>query len=179
MSNEAAKARLAELMQSVQAGIGEIARMQREHAKITASATAARRRVTVTVNADGDVIETRIAPNTTDLTHEQLAQAFTKAAQDAAAQVRRRTREMVAEVQQNNARLPRLSEFVPGVADMQDLLPRPPEPSLEPPKARHRVTHTEEPEEPATSEATEFTDFDVSQHDSGSSASGGVLDSGW
>ncbi|RJO75104.1 YbaB/EbfC family DNA-binding protein [Nocardia panacis] len=171
MANEAAKAELAELLTSVQTGIAEIARMQREHAKLTASATVAGKRVTVVVNANGDVIQTVLGRNADELTHAQLAQAFTEAQQQAAAAVRARTKAMVAQVRQKNARLPGLSDFVPGLPDLRELIPDPPQPSLDPPAARARAVVVDD-----GAAGMEFTDVEQLDRDSGGSD---VANSGW
>ncbi|QIS08993.1 YbaB/EbfC family nucleoid-associated protein [Nocardia arthritidis] len=171
MANEMAKARLAELMESVQAGIQEIQRMQREQVKLTASASAAGKRVTVVVNANGDVIETKFSSDIGDLTHAEIARAFTEAAQEAAAQVRTRTKEMVAEVARKNARVPRLSDFIDGMPDVRDMLPEPPEPSLEPP-GRQGVAFADD-----MGVTMEFANVEEWEHDSANRSD--VRDSGW
>lgn len=128
MANEPTRTRVEELVESVQQSIESIRQAQRQRARLTATAQAAGRRVTVTVNADGVVISTRFADDIKDLEIEEIAAAVTTAAQDAAARVRQRTREMISTLRQEQARLPKLSEFVPGLPDVGELLPTAPEP---------------------------------------------------
>lgn len=90
MANERAKAELAGLIEEVGQQFREIARIQEERAQLTASATVRRKRVTVTVNADGVVIETKFGPNIEDLSYSEIAAAVTEAAQKANAEVLRK-----------------------------------------------------------------------------------------
>lgn len=172
MANEAEKALLADLMASVQAGMAEIERAQREQAEFTATAFAAGKRVCVVVNANGVVVETKFGPGIEDLTYPEIARAFTAAAQNAATQVRRKTEEMIESLRRDQARLPRLSEFIPGMPDVQDMMPVPPEVSTEPPGAR---TEDVEPDDGSM----EFTDVVPWNHGAESTTKSGVAESGW
>ncbi|MFE7796290.1 YbaB/EbfC family nucleoid-associated protein [Nocardia sp. NPDC057440] len=176
MANEAAKARLADLMDSVQAGIKSIQRAQHRQAQLMASASAAGKRVTVVVNAKGVVIETRFAADIDDLAYPEIARAVTTAAQEAAAEVHRKTKEMVAELTREQSRLPRLSEFIPGMPDVQDMIPAAPEVSTEPPAARARARA--KPTDEAVT-ALEFTGVEQFDHDEPPSAQPNVAESGW
>lgn len=171
MVDDIAKAQLADLMDSVRSGVREIARVQRERARLTATGHGAGRRVEVTVDADGAVIETRLAPEADELSRQELAAAVTAAAQDAAAQVRRRSRELMAALEPQHARMPKLSEFVPGMPDVQDLVPQPPEPPTTPPRERDSATGRDR--------APAFTEVVPWEH--GTRARGGadVHDPGW
>ncbi|GAA5107914.1 YbaB/EbfC family nucleoid-associated protein [Nocardia iowensis] len=139
MSNEAAKARLAELLDTAETHMANLAEAQRQRAELTATASTARGRVTVTVDAEGKVIETVFASGIEEMGHQEIAQAFTAAAQQAAATVQRKATELMAPLQQELARLPSLSEIVPGLPDLAELLPEPPEVSTAPPAARARA----------------------------------------
>ncbi|MFI9506336.1 YbaB/EbfC family nucleoid-associated protein [Nocardia sp. NPDC052566] len=174
MANEAAKARLVELMESVRAGMDSIARAQRTHARATATATAANRRVTVTVNADGVVVETKLGSGAQDLTLEEMAQAFTAAAQDAALQMRKKTQELVDTVRQDNMRLPRLSEFLPGMPDVQDMMPTAPAASLEPPQVKPRLAIADDVPAPM-----EYVDVERWRRDSSAATPSDIAESGW
>ncbi|MBH0777598.1 YbaB/EbfC family nucleoid-associated protein [Nocardia bovistercoris] len=178
MANEEEKALLADLMASVRAGIAEIERAQRKQATLTATASAAGKRVTVVVNANGVVIETRFGNGVEDLTYAELARACTSAAQDAAAQMRRKTEELVEGLRRDQSRLPRLSEFIPGMPDVQDMLPTPPEVSTAPPRGRAAAAGTEAVAEEADG-AMKFTDVVPWNHGDGPAAKSGVAESGW
>ncbi|MCX4093043.1 YbaB/EbfC family nucleoid-associated protein [Nocardia sp. alder85J] len=170
MSNEMAKARLADLMDTVRTGIESIARTQQEQARLTATATAAGKRVTVTVNAQGVVVEVRFSDDVADLTYPEIARAVTAATQTAAAEVQRRTREMLDRLRADQSQMPRLSEFLGGIPDVLDLMPSPPEVSTAPPKA-HARTETGDG-------STTFADVERWEHGS-DSATSPVADKSW
>ncbi|MFE3542337.1 YbaB/EbfC family nucleoid-associated protein [Nocardia sp. NPDC059177] len=135
MANEHAKAQMADILETVQEQMRAIAQVQQDRAKIVASATV-RKRVTVTVNADYKVIETKFTPDIDDLTYTEIAKAVTDAAQQAAAEVARRTQEMMAPLQRERTRLPKITELVD---DMDGFaIPEPVEASLAPPNDPER-----------------------------------------
>lgn len=135
MANEHAKAQMADILETVQEQMRVIAQVQQDRAKIVASATV-RKRVTVTVNADYKVIETKFTPDIDDLTYTEIAKAVTEAAQQAAIEVTRKTQVLMAPVQQERARLPKLTELV---EDMDEFaIPQPVEASLAPPNSPER-----------------------------------------
>ncbi|WP_227998538.1 YbaB/EbfC family nucleoid-associated protein [Nocardia australiensis] len=173
MVDDLTRAHFADLMEDLKASVEAVARAQREHAQLTATATAAGKRVTVVVNANGDVIQTRFSSDIEELTYPEIAAAMTKAAQDAAAQMRRRTREMIAGLKKDQARLPKLSEFLPGIPDLADLVPAAPEVSLAPPGAREGAQVAGKADG-----AMEFTDVvGLGRKHSGSGPN--VADGGW
>lgn len=170
MTNEAMAARLAELKETMQASIASIQQAQQQWATFTATATAARKRVTVVVNAEGVVIKTRFTDDISDLTPSELANAVTAAAQEAALTMQRRTREMIDGLREQQRRLPKMSEFLPDMPDLTSMIPTRPTVSIKPPGAR--------PAE-ETSEAMPFTDG-ISWEDGTRSPSGpNVAESGW
>lgn len=145
MSNEAARARLADLMESVQAGMASITKAQQEQALLTATASSTDRRVTATVNAHGVLIELKLADSIDELSPAELARQVVAVTQAAAVQVQRKTQELLLGVQEQNARIPRLSEFVPGIPDVHDLLPTPPPVSMAAPGDRREDSDDESP----------------------------------
>ncbi|MGF6887941.1 DNA-binding protein YbaB [Nocardia sp. GAS34] len=170
MTNEAMAARLAELKETMQASIASIQQAQQQWATFTATATAARKRVTVVVNAEGVVIKTRFTDDIADLTPSELANAVTAAAQEAALTMQRRTREMIDGLREEQRRLPKMSEFLPDMPDLTSMIPARPTVSTRPPGAR--------PAE-ETSTAMPFTDV-VSWEDGTRSPSGpNVAEQGW
>ncbi|MET7768689.1 YbaB/EbfC family nucleoid-associated protein [Nocardia sp. NPDC005366] len=133
MTNEREKADLHEIIEGVQAQFRHVARIQRERAEITGRATV-RKRVTVTVNADNKIIETKFGPDIEDLTYSEIAKAVTEAAQLAAEEVGRKVGELMAPFQEQRARLPSLSDLIDGIPDMR--IPETIEAPLTPPAAR-------------------------------------------
>jgi len=166
--NDMSMARLTDLFDSVQAGMKTIETMQQQWALLTATGTAARGRVTVSINAEGVVIETRFSSGIEKLSFDEIAKAITEAAGVAMVELRRKTAEVMAPVQGQETQIPKLSELAPGAPDVNDLLPVPPQVSTAPPDSPERV-ETE-------SDTMEFPDAE--QLDSELSQSG-ITDSSW
>lgn len=147
MADEMTRARLADLVELVQAGMKSIARVQREQVRLTASASAAEKRVTVVVNANGDVIGIRFADTIDELTYGEIAQAVTEAAQAASREVRRKTQQLLDSLRAEQARMPKLSELMPGFPDVLEMVPAPPEVSTAPPDSPLRLQDCESPDD--------------------------------
>ncbi|MGV9674817.1 YbaB/EbfC family nucleoid-associated protein [Nocardia sp. NPDC003482] len=164
MTNErASRADLAGLIDDVQEQLRTIARLQMERAELVATATV-RKRVTVTVNADNTIIDTTFGPDIEDLTYPEIAKAITEAAQQASAEVARKTRDLFAPLQDQRARLPKLTELVEGMPDLS--LPEPPRASIDPPRRR-----------PASDGSMRFTDVEAFDHERDRNHR--ATDSGW
>lgn len=171
MTNEFAKAEMLSVLDEVQQQMRMIARVQRDRAQLTATATV-RKQVTVTVNADGVVIETKFGSAVEELTYPDIAKAVTEAAQQAAADVARRGQELMSTLRDRRARLPKLSDLIEGMPDLGADVPVPPVVSTAPPTAGERsaIGFGEE------STDLRFTDVeavDLVERDRG------VTDSGW
>jgi len=80
-------------------------------------------RVTVSVNADGVLIDVKFGRGVEELEYADLSRAILKAAQDATADVARQTQELMAPIQEERARLPKLSDLVEGMPDLSSLMP--------------------------------------------------------
>ncbi len=159
---------MAAVLDGVREQLRTVARVQNERTRLTASATV-RKRVTVAVNADGTVIETKLGAGVEDLTYPELAKAFTEAAQQAAAAVSRKVEELMMPLHDQRARLPKLTELIEGMPDLRAEMPETPKVSTAPPGAPERD------EEPA--EAMTFTDVEsVAPADE---RGRGVTDSSW
>ncbi|MBU3064869.1 YbaB/EbfC family nucleoid-associated protein [Nocardia sp. NEAU-G5] len=76
-------------MADFRAQVADITRLRQERAQLTATATAAQRRVSVTVNADGIAVDVRFSGAIDDLSYEEIAQAVTEASRQAVADVAR------------------------------------------------------------------------------------------
>lgn len=160
--NEMSMAQLTDLLDSVQASMKSIETMQQKWALLTATGSAAHKRVTVSINAEGEVIETLFSSDIADLGYDEIAKAVTEAARAAMAELRRKTEALREPLQEHNARIPTLSELAPGALDVMALVPEPPRVSTAPPGAPERLA--------AESEAMEFSDTE--QVDTDSSQSG-------
>ncbi|SLJ77554.1 Uncharacterised protein [Mycobacteroides abscessus subsp. abscessus] len=96
---------------------------------------------------------------------------MTEAAQQAAAEVARRGQDLLAPLQDRRARLPKISDLVEGMPDLNAEIPAPPPVSTAPPAARQRSVVDDD-----DSSALRFEDveaIDPARRDRG------VTDSGW
>ncbi|MFF2087779.1 YbaB/EbfC family nucleoid-associated protein [Nocardia sp. NPDC058176] len=166
MSNERAKAEMADILEGVQEQMRTIARLQQERAEMMASATV-RRQVTVTVNADNVVIETKFGPDIEDLTLAEIAKAVTEAAQQAAAEMARKTSQLLEPLNDQRARMPKLSDLVPGIPDISA-----PEPVMAPTTAPNSRVHQQDSADDLPMEFSGTVDM---KPDRG----GSVTDSSW
>ncbi|MFQ6393032.1 YbaB/EbfC family nucleoid-associated protein [Nocardia sp. KC 131] len=114
---------LADMLKTIQSNMMSLRDAHEQRARLTAIGTAANKRVTVVLNADGVVIETRMADDIDELSPAELAKAVTTAAQQAFAEIKRKTEELVAPMQERNAGMPTLSELLPGIPDELTSLP--------------------------------------------------------
>ncbi|WP_433195542.1 YbaB/EbfC family nucleoid-associated protein [Nocardia sp. CA-107356] len=171
MTNEFAKAEMAAVLDEVQQQFRAIAQVQRQRAELTASATV-RKRITVTVNADGTIIETKFAAGVEELSYSEIAKAVTEAAQKATAEVMRKAQELMMPLHDRRARLPKLSDLIEGMPDLSAEMPKAPRVSLAPPNAEERRTVADDDSAPM-----EFSNVEVVSRQVG--ADRGVTDSSW
>ncbi|WP_067534953.1 YbaB/EbfC family nucleoid-associated protein [Nocardia crassostreae] len=128
MVNERMRADAETMLDGLARQLEGIAQLQARRAELTATATACARRIRVTVNADGLLIRTEFADDIADLSYAEIAAAMTGAVQAAASEVNAKWRELMAPLQQERLRLPKLSDIVEGAPDLGSLLPPPPAP---------------------------------------------------
>ncbi|MCM6776077.1 YbaB/EbfC family nucleoid-associated protein [Nocardia sp. CDC159] len=145
MTNDRAKADLADLFDTVNTHIRSIAEAQRQRTALTAAASAGEGRVHITVNADGVVIETRFAEDIDDLDYDEIAAAVTEATQLAAVEVARRAEELIAPIRSTRSRLPSLSEIVADLPDLRAKVPEPQRAPMDPPSARRHLDYSDTP----------------------------------
>lgn len=172
MSSDKGEAAAASILESFTAQMREIAEASQQRAQLMASGTAAGGRVTVTVNADGIVIATRFAADIGELTHDEIAKAVTTAAQRAAQDVAKQSRELLQPLRDRRATMPKLSELIEGMPDLQQAPLDPPAASLAPPNSRERLARFTEPA-PQFSNAVDYDDWDSGQRNRG------ATDSSW
>lgn len=136
MSNERVSADMAAMLDGLQDQLQGIAELQRQRSLLSATASVGDKRVQVTVNADGMVVETRFSADIADLSYDDIAEYVTAAAQAATEGVMRRSRELMRPLVERRGRLPKLSEIVEGAPDLEDFLPVAPPAPTEPPHER-------------------------------------------
>ncbi|MEU0503989.1 YbaB/EbfC family nucleoid-associated protein [Nocardia sp. NPDC005998] len=171
MTNEFAKAEMAAVLDEVQQQFRAIAKVQQQRAELTASATV-RKRITVTVNADGTIIETKFASDIDELSYSEIAKAVTEAAQQATAEVMRKAQELMTPLHDRRARLPKLSDLIEGMPDLSAEMPKAPTVSLAPPNAEERRAFAADDRAPM-----EFSNVEFVSRQPG--ADRGVTDSSW
>ncbi len=139
MAERFSPSELEDMIEGAQDQLRAIARIQTERAQLIGTGTASRRRVTVSVNADGVVIETKFAADAEDLELSEIAKAVTEAAQNAARDLADKNRELMAPLRGQRARMPRLADLLQGMPDLRGNMPTSPKPSLAPPNSPERV----------------------------------------
>ncbi len=127
--------RLAGSMEQLKQQMAELTAAQHEWAKLTVSGSAAGKRVTVLVNANGVIIETRFANDIDDLDHSELAAAITEAHQSAMKELTRKTAELMDPVRARAMAGVGLEGLAGDLPDPLDPLAGLVEPSTAPPKA--------------------------------------------
>ncbi|MET8422586.1 YbaB/EbfC family nucleoid-associated protein [Nocardia sp. NPDC004860] len=162
----------ADILEGFTAQMREIAEASRQRTKLIASASAAGGRVQVTVNADGVVIATRFSSDIDELSYEEIAKAVTTAAQNAATDVARQGRELLQPLRDKRARMPKLSELIEGMPDIESQAPTVEPASLAPPRSRERLSQLHEPG-PDFSNAVGYEAWTEDQDKRG------ATDSGW
>lgn len=168
MPSEWAEAELASIREGFANQMKLIAEMQRKRVQLTASSSVQHGRITVTVNADGTVIDTRFASNIGDLTYSEIARGMTSAAQAAAAEVARKAQELTEPLRAGRGALPKLSDLVEGMEEFEAQIPLAPPVPTAPPR---------DPERPAD-QPMEFTDVADYQEIRKRAGGPGVVDRG-
>ncbi|WP_306360359.1 YbaB/EbfC family nucleoid-associated protein [Nocardia sp. CC227C] len=161
---------MSDLLEGFRQQMRSIAEVQRQRVRLTASATSRDKRVTVTVNANGVVIETKLSSDVEELGYDGLARTITQVAQAAAAEVTRKASELTAPLLDRRARLPKLSDVIEGLPDIDAEVPLEPPVSLAAPGSEER--RAEDP-------AMVFTDVEQYRHDRTPEKGPGVTDSSW
>lgn len=171
MTGEYDERDMASVIDAFQQQMRAIAEAQQQRVRLTASATSRDKLVTVTVNANGVVIETRFASGIEQLSYDEIAEVVTRTAQEAAAEVARRSRELAAPLARNRERLPKLSEVIEGMPDFENEIPLEPPVSTAPPGSDERA------QEPA--QVMAFRDVEEIDHDRPARPGPGVVDPSW
>ncbi|MFD4405713.1 YbaB/EbfC family nucleoid-associated protein [Nocardia sp. NPDC058499] len=126
MVNERLQEDMATMLSGLSHQMRGIAEVQKKRSLLTATVLAEDKRIEVTVNADGVLIDTKFADDVLDLTMDEIAAAVTKAVQDAAAQVQHKARELMDPLLTHRNSMPKLSEMIEGAPDLGGLIPQPP-----------------------------------------------------
>jgi DNA-binding protein YbaB len=95
MVNGRLQADMATMLEGLQEQLHGIAELQRQRSLLTATVVVCDKRIQVTVNADGLLVDTLFAEDIGDLSYEEIATAITAAVQAATAEVMRRSSELM------------------------------------------------------------------------------------
>ncbi|MFI9503545.1 YbaB/EbfC family nucleoid-associated protein [Nocardia sp. NPDC052566] len=120
MTNEHMKSEMAAARAALDELLGGIDEVARQRAALTATAAAYDGRITITVNANGIPIDARFSEEIDELSYEEIAAAIPATAQAAAAEVARRSEELMRPLLAHRQGLPRLSDLIPGAPDFED-----------------------------------------------------------
>ncbi|MCP2317554.1 YbaB/EbfC DNA-binding family protein [Nocardia amikacinitolerans] len=161
---------IAGLLEDFRGRMRDIAEAQRERVKLTATATTRDKTVSVTVNANGVVIETRFSDRVDELSYDQIAKAVTRMAQQAADEVFAKSKALAAPLFDERARLPKLSDVIPGMPDIEAEIPMEPPVSLSPPGSSERAE---------SDEVMTFTDVESYDHGGGRGPTESVAGQAW
>lgn len=151
MANEFLKAELASMIDEFQAQMKTLADTHERRARLTATGTALHKRVTIVLNADGVVIETRFDPDL-DLPLAEIADAVTEAAQAAAIELASKSTELMDPIKERRGRMPKMSDLIEALPDLTERIPEPIPASTTPPNSPDRQERTES--------AMQFTDVE-------------------
>jgi len=144
-----------------------IAKAQQERANVTASASVERGRVTITVNANGLVIDAKFANDIDDLSYDQIAAAVVAATQQAAADAAKQSKELMDPLIEQRRKLPNVEDLVGSLGSLRTMIPVKPEVSTASPAERAQVT----------SEPMTFAD--AVEHDGSTDRGSGITESSW
>ncbi|MFC9892451.1 YbaB/EbfC family nucleoid-associated protein [Nocardia sp. NPDC127579] len=161
---------VAGLLDEFRGRMRNIAEAQQKRVKLTATATTRDRAISVTVNANGVIIETKFSERVDELSYDQIAKTVTQLAQQAAAEVAAKTKELAAPLFADRDRQPKLSDVIEGMPDIEAEIPLEPPVSLAPPGSSERAD-----EEPAMV----FTDVEDYAHGDRRDAGGSVTSLSW
>ncbi|GAB2669569.1 YbaB/EbfC family nucleoid-associated protein [Nocardia goodfellowii] len=132
-------AEINELLADFRSQMQDIVKMQQQRVKLTGTATTKDKQISVTVNANGIVIETKFGSHIDEYSYDDIAKAVTRLAQQAADDVTTKTAELVEPLRAERDRLPKLHEVIPGLPDFQSEIPTEPEVLLSPPNSPDRA----------------------------------------
>jgi DNA-binding protein YbaB len=103
-------------------GMADIVRLQKARALLIATGTAERRRVAVTVNADGILIDIRFSSGISDLVYDEIAEAIVEASRQAVAEVARRATALFTPVSYDRSQFPGIAATLAGLDNLRNQL---------------------------------------------------------
>lgn len=132
-----------QMIDNFQQVLGKIADARRMGEAMTASAAAEYGRITVTVDASGSIVRTEFSDDVSDLGYGAIARGILQAAQQAAAEVRRKHEELTAPLQALRSGMPGIEEGMARLAGLRDQVPAPVPAPLTSPSEREQYSGPE------------------------------------
>ncbi|WP_406274077.1 YbaB/EbfC family nucleoid-associated protein [Nocardia sp. NBC_00881] len=108
------------MLGELQEQLRQVTDVAQRRTELTASAVTRDKRVTVTVDADGHLTDLQFSADIKQLSYNEIAAAVVAAAQQAVAEVTRRGGELFEPLNESRARMPKLSELIEGLPDIED-----------------------------------------------------------
>ncbi|MFI9504711.1 YbaB/EbfC family nucleoid-associated protein [Nocardia sp. NPDC052566] len=105
-----------------QAKMAQVAQIQAECAQLVATGWAQRRRVRVTVNADGIAIDITFGAGVRDLSYDEIAAAVTEASQQAVREIAEKTQELMAPIAIDQTEAPDLGSMLGAIGSLREHL---------------------------------------------------------
>ncbi|MEU0874401.1 YbaB/EbfC family nucleoid-associated protein [Nocardia brasiliensis] len=134
MTNERRKDDLAEALDGLQQHVRLMTELQQQRAQLIGTGTVRGDYVTILVNADNMVIQTRFSRHIGELSFDEIAEAVTAAAQAAIADVTRKIEQLVEPMAAHQRGMPSLQEMVESLTGVRTEIPDPPPAILAPPE---------------------------------------------
>ncbi|MQY22493.1 YbaB/EbfC family nucleoid-associated protein [Nocardia macrotermitis] len=114
-----------QVLDSIFAAMEQAEQARHKRDTLTGNAQVERGRIAVTVNASGSITEVTFSDDVEDLTYSRIARATLEAAQQAAAEVKRKNEELLAPLLAARAAIPQLSDLVQGLPALRDRITEP------------------------------------------------------
>jgi len=119
MSEDHAGERLSTMIDGFAEHLERVKQAQEQRAQIVVEAHAADDRVSVTVNADGALVDLRFSEDIDDLDYDEIATAVLTAASEAAAMAAGRARTLIASAHQRPAAIPTIAELIEDIPQLR------------------------------------------------------------
>ncbi|WP_459545877.1 YbaB/EbfC family nucleoid-associated protein [Nocardia sp. X0981] len=123
MPNEHMKAQFDDILDAFRRSMDEISVIERKRAELVATGHAEDKRVTISVDAQGRILQTCFAEDISDLSYDEIAAAVTTAARAAQEALAAASEEIMRPLREQQARLPKVTDLVAGLAGAGTYVP--------------------------------------------------------
>lgn len=119
MSEDHSRERLSTMIDGFAEHLERVKQAQEQRSQIVVEAHSADDRVTVTVNADGALVDLRFSDDINDLDYDEIAAAVLTAAREAAATATGRVQTLIATLQERPAAIPTTVELIEDIPELR------------------------------------------------------------